>query len=180
MFLVFVFNIKQIIKAIFDANSFNYDVLSEGSFVKTITSYVVDILTTILTPNIATFILWLFIGLISYVVMELILDETKGIKDILLIGTSYKHPEFFNKYKYWFSFLIGIIETTIIVILLVLWVYLIFEFFIPFSNISLGVALLADSALEKLQYFSYSVLGMFTSIVGLLVFIRLYIVYKLI
>ncbi len=128
----------------------------------------------LLTPDVATFILWGIIGFIAYVLVGLFLGTGQDIGQEISVSKRYMHPRDFNKGSFWKDFLIHSAIVLVFVVVSITWTIWFLNKFIPLSSSSLYLATEGFfSPLATVGYLGLAFISIFTGLLGFLVIARI-------
>lgn len=174
--MVIGLNIVTISKKILGGN----DVIafSQSYIVERLSDTFSQYATQFFTPNFVTVFFWGVAGLIVYTLAEGFINGFSGIQELYKVDFRYRHPDGYSHKKFWTMVILKLAFYIGTAMLIVLWTYLFFSYFIPFSSSSLSVTLTTSRISEIIIYGIYSLLGVYTGLMGYLVFWRIFVTYK--
>lgn len=174
-----VVNIDLIIRLVFSQgqSSADYFYHQVGEMTDVVLRFLSD---TLLSPDIASFILWGVIGLICYYAVEYLFERANDFNEAREVDTKYMHPKSYKSKIFWKEFLIRFVVTFVIVLVLFIWMVLIFRFFLAMSSAYFELALFGgEGLLASMFYIFFSTLIIMVSFTGLVVLKRVAGVFRL-
>ncbi len=176
VFLVVLLNITAILAKAFGGEE--VVAFSQTFIVEMFSEAFLTYASMIFTPSLLTIVFWGFAGFVIYLITEIMVNGFSGLKETLQVDTSYRHPKWYSRKRYWIMAGLNAAFHVGMAMLIALWTYLFFSYFGPFSSSSLSVALTSSDQQEIITYGLYSILGVYTGLMGYLVYWRIFLAYR--
>ena len=176
IFVTALLNISAILSKAFGGDE--VIAFSQTFIVETFSDTLLTYASMIFTPNLLTLFFWGLAGLVVYVITEITVNGFAGLKETLQIDTSYKHPKWYSRKRYWIMTGLKLAFHVGMAMLMALWTYLFFSYFVTFSSTATSVALTSIDLGEILIYTFYAVLAVYTGLMGYLVYWRIFLAYR--
>ena len=127
------------------------------------------------TAILVTMALWLIVGIVLYFFLQNIITSVVTIEDDIEISSSaYVHPTNFRKFQFWFKVVIKAFFWILALTIILFWLYISFNVFIPFSTVILMLGLNGSATiLESLGLILLSMGTMILMVLGIVIFIKI-------